>query len=74
MPEAHIIGLGHYVPENIVTNDDLSKVIDTSDQWIIERTGIEETNLTDHIKRPIIFLIKQIGILIPFFFIESLTL
>tara|TARA_B110000971_G_scaffold218973_1_gene258950 strand:- start:65 stop:1078 length:1014 start_codon:yes stop_codon:yes gene_type:complete len=37
-----IIGLGHYVPENIVTNDDLSQVIDTNDAWIKERTGIEE--------------------------------
>ncbi len=35
----------------------------------LKRTGIEETNLTDHIKHPIIFLIKQIGILIPFFFL-----
>ena len=42
MPEAHIIGLGHYVPENIVTNDDLSKLMDTSNQWITERTGIQE--------------------------------
>ena len=37
-----IIGLGHYVPDNIVTNDDLSKVLDTSDQWIQTRTGIKE--------------------------------
>ena len=42
MPEAHIIGLGHYVPENIVTNDDLSELMDTSDQWIVDRTGIKE--------------------------------
>ncbi len=35
----------------------------------LKRTGIEETNLIDHIKNPIIFLIKQIGILIPFFFL-----
>ncbi|MDG1823367.1 MAG: ketoacyl-ACP synthase III [Flavobacteriaceae bacterium] len=37
-----IIGLGKYVPENRVTNDDLSKVMDTSHDWIVERTGIEE--------------------------------
>ena len=42
MPEAHIIGLGHYLPENIITNDNLSKLMDTSDKWIIDRTGIEE--------------------------------
>ena len=40
MLEAHIIGLGHYVPENIVTNDDLSEIMDTSNQWILDRTGI----------------------------------
>jgi 3-oxoacyl-[acyl-carrier-protein] synthase-3 len=42
MFNSKIIGLGHYVPENIVTNDDLSKVMDTTDQWIQERTGIKE--------------------------------
>jgi 3-oxoacyl-[acyl-carrier-protein] synthase-3 len=34
--------LGYYVPENVVTNDDLSKIIDTNDEWIQERTGIQE--------------------------------
>ena len=42
MNNSKIIGLGHYVPDNIVTNDDLSKVMDTNDQWIQERTGIKE--------------------------------
>lgn len=37
-----IVGLGYFVPENIVTNDDLSKIIDTNDEWIQERTGIKE--------------------------------
>ena len=37
-----IIGLGKFVPENRVTNDDLSKLMDTTSDWIIERTGIEE--------------------------------
>ena len=37
-----IVGLGYFVPENIVTNDDLSKIIDTNDEWIQERTGIQE--------------------------------
>ena len=37
-----IRGLGFYVPENIVSNDDLSKIMDTSDEWIRERTGIEQ--------------------------------
>lgn len=37
-----IAGIGKYVPENVVTNDDLTKVMDTSDAWIEERTGIRE--------------------------------
>ena len=42
MYHSKITGLGFYVPENIVTNDDLSKIIDTNDEWIQERTGIQE--------------------------------
>ena len=42
MYHSKITGLGFYVPDNIVTNDDLSKVIDTNDEWIQERTGIKE--------------------------------
>ena len=42
MYHSKITGLGYYVPENIVTNDDLSKIIDTNDEWIQERTGIKE--------------------------------
>ena len=42
MYNSTIIGTGYYVPENIVTNDDLSKLMDTSDEWIRERTGIEQ--------------------------------
>ena len=40
MYNSKISGLGYYVPNNIVTNDDLSKIMDTSDDWIKERTGI----------------------------------
>jgi 3-oxoacyl-[acyl-carrier-protein] synthase-3 len=42
MYHSKISGLGYYVPENIVTNADLAKIIDTTDQWIQERTGIKE--------------------------------
>ncbi|MCZ8088897.1 MAG: ketoacyl-ACP synthase III [Flavobacterium sp.] len=42
MYHSKISGLGFYVPENIVTNDDLSKIMDTNDEWIQERTGIKE--------------------------------
>lgn len=42
MYRAKISGLGYYVPETVVTNDDLSKVMETNDEWIQERTGIKE--------------------------------
>jgi len=42
MYNSRITGLGHYVPDNVVTNDDLSKLMDTNDEWIQERTGIKE--------------------------------
>ena len=42
MPKSIIAGIGMYVPENIVTNNDLTKYMDTSDEWIQERTGIKE--------------------------------
>ena len=42
MYHSKISGLGYYVPQNIVTNDDLSKIMDTNDEWIQERTGIKE--------------------------------
>ncbi|MEQ9424792.1 MAG: beta-ketoacyl-ACP synthase III [Cyclobacteriaceae bacterium] len=37
-----IKGVGHYVPDNVVTNKDLEKVMETTDEWIVERTGIHE--------------------------------
>jgi 3-oxoacyl-[acyl-carrier-protein] synthase-3 len=40
-----ITGLGVHVPEKILTNDDLSKLVDTNDQWIVERTGIKERRI-----------------------------
>lgn len=42
MYNSKITGLGYYVPVNVVTNDDLSKIMDTNDAWIQERTGIKE--------------------------------
>ena len=42
MYNSKIIGLGKYVPDNVVTNHDLSKMMDTNDEWIQERTGIKE--------------------------------
>lgn len=45
MPYAHITGWGMSVPETIMTNDDISKLVETSDTWIQERTGIRERRI-----------------------------
>ena len=42
---AGIIGIGRYVPEKVVTNFDFEKMMDTSDEWIRTRTGIEERRI-----------------------------
>lgn len=42
MIKSKIAGIGHYVPEQVITNHDLVKVMDTTDEWIKERTGIAE--------------------------------
>lgn len=47
MPYSTITGIGHYVPKNVVTNQDLTKYMETSDEWIRERTGIEERRYID---------------------------
>jgi 3-oxoacyl-[acyl-carrier-protein] synthase-3 len=45
--KAGIVGIGRYLPEKIVTNQDLEKVMDTSDEWIRTRTGIEERRIAE---------------------------
>lgn len=42
-----IIGLGAYLPEKVLTNADLEKMVDTSDEWITKRTGIKERRIAD---------------------------
>ena len=44
---AIITGVGHYVPEKILTNRDLEKMVDTNDEWITTRTGIKERRILD---------------------------
>lgn len=41
-----IRGTGYYVPENTVTNDDLSKMVDTSDEWITQRVGVKQRRIS----------------------------
>jgi 3-oxoacyl-[acyl-carrier-protein] synthase-3 len=69
MPNSRIIATGSYLPKKIVTNEDLSKTVDTSNEWIIERTGITkrhicaENELTSDIASQAAFeAIKQAGI------------
>jgi 3-oxoacyl-[acyl-carrier-protein] synthase III len=42
-----ITGLGAYAPERVITNDELAQMVDTSDEWIVERTGIRERRIAD---------------------------
>jgi len=50
MSYSKIVGLGHYVPERVVTNQYLSTVMDTNHDWIVERTGIEQRRWIDPAK------------------------
>lgn len=47
MSPAHVVGWGKYVPEQVLTNDDLSRLVDTSDGWIRTRTGIAERRVAE---------------------------
>ena len=47
MTEFHIRGLGYHVPERILTNADLERMVETTDEWITSRTGIRERRLAD---------------------------
>ena len=44
-PHAHVTGWGKYIPQRVLTNDDLSRMVDTSDEWIRTRTGIRERHI-----------------------------
>lgn len=50
MRYSKIVGLGHHVPETVITNAQLSTMMDTTDEWIIERTGIKERRWIDPAK------------------------
>ncbi|MEO7036997.1 MAG: beta-ketoacyl-ACP synthase III [Polyangiaceae bacterium] len=44
-PQSRILGIGAYAPERVLTNRDLEKLVDTSDEWISERTGIKQRHI-----------------------------
>src|SRR5689334_20169728 len=45
VPQSRIAGTGHYVPSKVLSNHDLERMVDTSDAWIMERTGIRERRI-----------------------------
>jgi len=47
MKRAQIVGVGAYAPKRILTNDELAKMVDTSNEWIVQRTGIRERHVVD---------------------------
>src|SRR5262245_23898319 len=50
MRHSKIVGVGHHVPETVVTNQQLTTMMDTTDEWIVERTGIKERRWVDPLK------------------------
>jgi 3-oxoacyl-[acyl-carrier-protein] synthase-3 len=48
LPRSTVLGIGHYVPTRVVTNHDLAKLMTTSDEWIVQRTGIRERRYIEH--------------------------
>ena len=50
MTYSKIAGVGHHVPEKVITNEYLSTIMDTNDEWIVERTGIHERRFIDPAK------------------------
>lgn len=44
---SEMIGFGHYLPSKVVTNDDLAKIVETNDEWIRTRTGIQSRHISD---------------------------
>lgn len=47
MKGVKIVGIGHYCPSNVVSNEYISSLVDTSDEWIVKRTGIKERRISD---------------------------
>ena len=45
---ARLLGTGMYVPERVMTNEDFTRIVDTNDEWIVQRTGMKERRLAEH--------------------------
>ena len=47
MTRARIIGMGAYAPKRVLSNADLERMVETSDEWIVQRTGIRERHIAE---------------------------
>ena len=56
MNKAAITGIGGYVPDHVLSNEDLEKMVDTTDEWIISRTGIKERRILNDSKKATSYL------------------
>src|ERR1700730_13105416 len=61
---AAITAVGHYVPETILTNQDLEKIVDTNDEWIKTRTGISERRILSNGEPMSFMAVKSIEMLL----------
>ena len=61
MTASIILGTGSYTPDKIITNDDMSKIVDTSDEWIKTRTGIRQRRLL-RMMRPVVIWLSKLPI------------
>ncbi len=48
MKHTKILGTGSYVPKKVITNEDLAKIVETNDEWIVSRTGIKERHISEN--------------------------
>lgn len=58
MSKAKITAIGTYAPSRRLTNADLEKIVDTSDEWIVQRTGMRERRIADDSSSPLIYASK----------------
>ncbi len=49
MPKSTIAGIGKFLPKNVFTNNDLCRLLGTSDEWIVERSGIKERRYAERL-------------------------
>ena len=66
MTRARIIGVGAYAPKRILTNEELERMVETSDEWIVQRTGIRERRIADESEATSDLALKAAGLVLEF--------